>query len=235
VFIRSEKDEVILFDASTEAAAHEWLLERFKKDLKVAFIATAINSATKGNLGEATTLLIGIEHDFKDLMPFSSNGWGPTLGISRPEMDIVWIEFAEEPGEDRIYLQEVKTTGTEGLSIADGLVVDYRKLFEDDVTVTLQTRLQSIECKLRFEHQDADSADRIGRIINDIRSPETAVAIFLIPTILHGVNQRDAIIKLLAIRTSLEALGWPVSTIRPWTILLDNIDSHMERLAKGVS
>ena len=235
VFIRSQRDEVVLFDASSEDAAHEWLLERFKNDLKIAFIATVINTAIKGNVGEASTLLIGIENDFKDLMPFAANAWGPTLAISRPEMDIVWVDLDEDTGADRIYLQEVKTTGREGLSIADGLVSDYRKLFWDDVTVTLQTRLQSIECKLRFEHKDVESAKRIGSIIEEIRSPQTAVGVYLVPTIFHGTNQRDAIIKLLAIRTSLESLGWPVAAIQPWTILLENIDSHIDRLAKGVS
>ena len=148
-------------------------------------------------------------------------------------MDIVWLSLGTDLTPDLIFLQEVKTTGTESLSIADGLVVDYRKLFGDDITVTLQTRLQSIECKLRFEHHDIDAANRFGLLIEDISSPQTATMVHLVPTLFHGTNQQAAAIKLLAVRTSLEEFGWRASAIRPWTILLENLDSHIERLARG--
>ena len=72
----------------------------------------------------------------------AANAWDPLSSISRPDIDIVWAYFGELPDGDWVALQEVKTTVTNSLSIADNLIEDYDKLFGENPKLTLRTRLE---------------------------------------------------------------------------------------------
>ncbi len=82
--------------------------------------------------------------------------------MSKPDIDIVWIQFGETGGDDRIVLQEVKTTGDSVLSLADNLISDYDKLFGTNPRFTLHTRLQDIKNKLEYEHKQPELCPRVA-------------------------------------------------------------------------
>ena len=80
------------------------------------------------------------------------------------EIDIVWIRFGATTDDDVAVLQEVKTTGSPLLTLADSLIRDYDKLFGTDPHFTLHTRLQDIKNKLGYEHGRPELCPRMTEL-----------------------------------------------------------------------
>jgi hypothetical protein len=97
----------------------------------------------KGNLGEAFARCLGDGVAAVGHRVFCANALDPFSGISKTEIDIVWLVFGTEPTADVAVLQEVKTTSDPGMSAVADLFDDYDKLFGTDIKRTMATRLQA--------------------------------------------------------------------------------------------
>lgn len=213
--------------------AHDWLLNELRTTLKATFVSEPINMATFGNLGEAIAYLVGYQNDFTDALAFTANAFDPMARISRPSIDILWINLGESPEHDWIAIQEVKTTSRHSLSIANDLNTDYEKLFGSDPRLTFQTRMNAVEIQLRLQRREDALADRIVTVTENAVSPVTSHRVTLVPTLVHESESGDAVVKLLAVRTSLFSLGWQARSILPWSIRLDNLEARIRQLARG--
>jgi hypothetical protein len=234
MFRRSASPDLIDFVGDpSDDAAHQWLLEQLQDELHTAFIAAPLTNQIKGNLGEAIAFCIGHDHDFAGMRSKGANFTQCTGAISRPDVDIVWIRFAEHPQDDHVWLQEVKTTGAPTLALADGLISDYDKLFQTDVRLTLNTRLTSIAVEYRHLANEPDKADRLLAISDSSVSPAASPQVSLVPTIIHECSPRAATTKLLAIRTTLIGRGWEAQKIAAWSVRLGQLDARLGRLSKG--
>jgi hypothetical protein len=214
-------------------AAHRWIVDQLETELATTFVDTPLTNAVKGNLGEAITFCIGNEHDFAAMRSKGANYTQCTSSISRPDIDIVWMHFDENAQADHVWLQEVKTTGAATLSLADGLIDDYDKLFDTNPKLTLQTRLASLAAEYRFLALDSDKADRLISILESSLSADDSPHISLVPTVVHQCSSESASTKLLAIRTTLIGRGWGAQKIASWSVRLGDLDARLERLSQG--
>ena len=123
----------------THDAAHAWVLS-WLKTLGIVFLppGTRISHSTKGNLGEAVAACIGhhLNYDDTHWHTFAINLGACTDSISRPDVDIVWL-YLPDSHADLAVLQEVKTTSSADLALADDLTNDYTKLFGNKPSLTL--------------------------------------------------------------------------------------------------
>jgi len=194
---------------------------------------SAADTILKGNLGETIAFCVGYWYAFNPThdRPFAANALNPFGGISKPDIDIVWIHFGETGDDDLAVLQEIKTTGDSSLSLADGLISDYDKLFGTDPRFTLHMRLQDIKNKIEYEHKRPDLCPRIGELAG--QSPQTSPRVQLCPTLVHERLASDPQTKMLAIRETLCGKGWARRAVLPWTIGLFDLNDRLLRLAMG--
>jgi hypothetical protein len=187
----------------------------------------------KGNLGETIAFCVGYWYvfDAPHTKSFAANTLNPFAGISRPDIDIVWIRFGETIDDDVAILQEVKTTRDASLSLADSLLSDYDKLFGTNPRFTLHMRLQDIKNRLEYEHKRPELCPRVSEVAG--QSPQTSPQVQLFPTLVHERNGSDPQTKMLAIRETLCSKGWARRSVQPWAISLFDLDTRLLRLAMG--
>jgi hypothetical protein len=180
-FAKSETHGVVLWVGDPDCqAAHDATLSWLSENCPTFYrTASATDTILKGNLGETITFCVGSWYIFNGshVHAFSANALKPLGGISKADIDIVWIHFGETGDDDMAILQEVKTTGEPSLSLADGLISDYDKLFGTDLRFTLHMRLQDIKNKIEYEHKRPDLCPPYCRAGGAIAANLTASAI----------------------------------------------------------
>jgi hypothetical protein len=109
-FLRTDAHGVVLWVGDPDCqAAHDatlsWLQE---KCLTFCATASESNNILKGNLGETIAFCIGWWYvfDSSHAKPFTANALKPFGGISKPDIDIVWIRFGQVSHEDMAFLQK---------------------------------------------------------------------------------------------------------------------------------
>lgn len=215
-----------------DSAAHRSILDRLAEVAPSGFIEVSgdLPNPVKGNLGEFIAYCIGDTYVFTNGEIASGANTPDPLGkISKPDVDIVWLFIGENQSEDWAVLQEVKTTGEQSLRLADALITDYDKLFGHDVSLTLQARLGVLKNKLEQMGQ-GHLASRITALTAP--SPDLAVKIRLIPTLLHDAAH-DPSDKMVFVRQALIGRGWSPDAVQCWSVALGEIDQRLKRIAQG--
>lgn len=200
-FAKTESYGVVLWVGDPDCqAAHDATLCWLQKNCP-AFHPTASATETilKGNLGETITFCIGYWYVFNSSHDhsFAANALNPFGGISKADIDIVWIHFGETGDEDMAILQEVKTTADSSLSLADGLISDYDKLFGTDPRFTLHMRLHGIKNIIEYGPKRPDLFPRVQELAG--QSPQTSPRVQLFPTLVQERHASDPQTKMLAI------------------------------------
>ena len=215
-----------------DQAAHQAILSRLRAAVTPGGFhgSASISNRVKGNLGEFVAYHIGNDYVFANVMIVdSANAWDPLSDISRPDIDIVWLYFGKTQAQDWAALQEVKTTGGASLSVADSLVVDYEKLFGENVRLTLQTRLGALKNKL-----DQRGHGYLSHRVNSLAAPAANLAhgIRLVPTLVHD-SAYDSSAKMATVRQALIGSGWSSTAVTCWSVSMRDLDKRLSRLARG--
>ena len=193
-------------------------------------VESDFSNRIKGNLGEFIAYKIGREYAFTEISAVSgANTTDPLADISRPDVDIVWLNIGQNQTDDWAVLQEVKTTGEPSLRLADLLISDYDKLFGENVSLTLPSRLTVLKNKLEQLGQGHLSS-RITALTAP--SPDLANRIRLIPTLLHD-GENDPSAKMVSVRQALIGRGWLPAAVECWSIAIGEIDERLGQIAKG--
>jgi hypothetical protein len=219
-------------DPDSDAAHAELLV--WLSEICSAFLPPDVQLSNwlKGNVGEAIAHCVGTKVAAPHIRVACANALDPFSGISRADIDIVWLSLdPDDPDLDKAILQEVKTTTDEDMSVVGALIPDYEKLFGTDVRRTLSSRLHAIASELRFLGGDDESAERVLRLAQ-ARDPVHATKIFLRPTVVHE-ERLDPATPLTAVRQTLISSGWSGERIEDWTVALEELDERIVRLAEG--
>ena len=214
-------------------AAHRTILEWLREVVPAGFIEVhdALPNRVKGNLGEFIAYGIGKNYVFTSVeIASGANTTDPLANISKPDVDIVWLNIGETQTDDWAVFQEVKTTGDASLGLADALFTDYEKLFGEDVRLTLQARLGALKNKLDQMGQ-GHLSPRVTQLTAP--SPELASRIYLVPTLLHDARN-DPSAKMVAVRQSLIGHGWNADSVQCWSVAMGEIDDRLSRIAQGL-
>ncbi len=216
-------------------AAHNWLLTWLREH--VTFLsppatgAIQLSSRMMGNLGETVSMCIGLSLRSPGDRCHPVNAHKPLEDISRPDVDLIWLTFCDDPRDDFAVIQEVKTTTQSNLSYADTLLDDYAKLFGTDPQTTLHTRLQGLQSVFKYQHREPRLAERVSRLA--AKSPRSCrSAVRVMPTLVHDqdchVSPRN---KMLTVAGTLTSRGW--ESVEPWAIGLTDLIERFGRLALG--
>jgi hypothetical protein len=162
----------------------------------------------------------------------ANNAFQPLQDISHAGLDVTYLYFDPlNENNDFLYIQEVKTTADLSLGYADRLAADYRKLFEEDPQFTLNTRIQGLAAKIAWGEKQPLLADRLRNLART--EPKSCTGIKLIPTLVHERPGTDPVVKLLAVKTAISAMGWVPGQIRPWSIAFEGLIQRLTRMARG--
>jgi hypothetical protein len=204
------------------------------QEIECAFVeaGSTLTQSQVGNLGEFVTMSIGRKKAFPGYRCHPANANEPLNTISKSGVDLIWFRFAAEPSADSVLLQEVKTTRKPGMEIHYGLVDDHKKMFGRTSRQTLSIMLQAMKSRLVLDESRPDLSKRLTRIAGV--SPQTCQNVTLHPTILHEDTDSDPGSIMLAVRTSIAALGWSESVIEPWSIAMSELSDRLQRLGEGL-
>jgi hypothetical protein len=211
---------------------HAYMLDALKQ-IGCAFVGAGvtITMIQIGNLGEFVAYCVGYKNAFSSYRCYAANAYEPLNTISRSGIDLIWVRFAKDEADDLVLLQEVKTTGDSDMAIHAGLVADHRKMFGRTSRETLSIMLQAVKSRLVFDEGRPDLCSRLTRLAGV--SPQTCKNVMLHPTIVHEKIGSDPHPVMLAVRTSIAALGWTESVILPWSVSISQLMSRLQRLAEG--
>lgn len=215
-------------------AAHRTILGWLETAVTSGFVEDnrPVSNRVTGNLGEFIAYKIGEGYVFvNDEIAVTANAWDPISDISQPGLDIVWLRFGATPAGDWAAIQEVKTTGQSNLSLADRLVFDYDKLFGENLRVTLRTRLDGLKNRLE-QFRMGHLAPRITSLGGS--NPNRANGVHIVPTLIHD-SAYDSSLKMTVVRQALIGKGWSTDCVCCWSVGLDDINSRLNRLARGES
>ena len=102
-FYSEDIDNVVLWLGKPDCqAGHRFILEQLQQ-LGVVFLSssTLVNNSVAGNLGEFTAFRLAQQDaNFENYKPFPANALNPLNRISKSDLDIVWIRFAENSRDD---------------------------------------------------------------------------------------------------------------------------------------
>ena len=187
-------------------AMHTFVLDALN-EIGCSFMGSGVDLIQNqvGNLGEFVVMCVGRKKVFADYCCQPANAHEPLSTISKAGLDLIWFRFAVDPSQDSVLVQEVKTTGNPGLTILSSLVEDHRKMFVRPSRKTLLVMLQGIKSRLVFEEGRPDLAARVTRMCG--ATPQTCDGVRLHPTILHEKAGSNPEQVMLAVRSSIAALG----------------------------
>ena len=191
---------------------------------------TTPSNHMKGNLGEFIAYNIGRHYVAPaGARAFTANAFDPIVNNSRTEVDVLWVNLSGNPTQDSVTIQEVKTTGSTSLSLADGLISDYEKLFGQNLKLSLRTRLSSLKNKM-----DQQGLGNLAPHLTAIGgpSPGQTRGVKLWPTLVHD-SSLNSQAKMAAVQQAIIGLGWPADVIESWSIELDALDKRITRLSRG--
>jgi len=229
-FKRTNRGTIALWQGTPSCSAAQRFVRRWLRENSPAYPTIWIpdNTRLKGNLGECIAFCC------------ASLAWNPmprclaanafkTLGnISRSEIDLLWIGFGTTPNDDFIIQQEVKTTTSRTLDYAAALITDYEKSFGPDPYLTLNTHLQAVKSKLKYEWQQPQLVNRVNAL--QAQTPALAHRLTIIPTLIHDLNSEDPVPKLTAVEAELKAGGW--RHIESWAIGFKGLSDHLKSMAE---
>lgn len=214
-------------------AAHNYLLTQLQQ-MGVSFKpwGASLSDRCKGNLGEFIAMCIGRDIEFTNLQLFSANAMDPLSDISQPDIDLVWLFFAQNPAQDFAILQEIKTTGNPSLGYGNTLITDYNKLFGKNPAFTLQSRLSVIANRFLLEQNNPALAIRAINLAGI--NAQTCPGIRLYPTLVHEKRNADPVTKLTSVRSSIVSdQGWPEDSVQGWSVALEDLNDRLQRLFSG--
>lgn len=194
----------------------------------------SIETGQKGNLGEAITVLIGKTDRFSAepfvcafggaLTPFSA---GTTIGL---DITIVYLDPMGQVSNDRLFVQEVKTTGKSDLAYSKALIGDYKKLLDTTApALSLMSRVSALMAKLKWEHNFSD--EKLKRVEDLVQvTPGDCTRLRLLPTLVHdrGVDSSVAMSHVIA---EINKQGWAPDCIEAWSISLSKLDEVLVHMA----
>jgi hypothetical protein len=211
---------------------HSFILEHLRQ-IGCTFVpsGTSLRMPQIGNLGEFICFVVEHAKTFPNCIFEPANALRPLNTISNDGIDILWLSLEQNPQNDFVVLQEVKTTGDPDLPIHYKLVQDYRKRFGQSSADTLSIALQALKSRLRFQDGNPQRALRVTRLA--ATSPSNASSILLMPTIVHDAIATNAQGVLLNVKTAVAALKWPASVIHPRSIALTDLMARLQNLSQG--
>ena len=216
-------------------AGHDYLLNELCHFVS-SFLPpiSIISTRQQGNLGEFIALCIGKEAAYIGADMFPANAFDPLQDISKSDIDIIWLYISDDnPEDDFVVIQEVKTTIVSNLNYANTLVQDYDKLFDVNPQFTLNNRLQSLKNEVEFKLQKPHLCSRINAFAGI--SPQSCPRVKLVPTLIHDRTVGNPSATLGLIRSSLISKHWISSNVSAWSIALYHLSSRLNRLATGQS
>jgi hypothetical protein len=193
-----------------------------------------IETGQKGNLGEAITVLIGKTDRFSAapfvcalggaLTPFSA---GTQIGL---DITIVYLDPNGTVANDRLFIQEVKTTGKADLAYSKALIDDYKKLLDTTVpALSLMSRVSALMAKLKWEHNfPAEKLKRVEDLAQVTAADCTRVR--LLPTLVHDRGS-DPALAMSHVMTEIGKQGWAPGCIEAWSISLSKLDEALVHMA----
>jgi hypothetical protein len=187
----------------------------------------------KGNLGEAICFAIGKAEDFSACISAVPNALNPFSQISRANIDIVWLHIGSSGADTWAALQEVKTTASSTLALANDLIAEYAQLFGTDPQFTLHTRLQAIANDLRYAQNASTSTASLVRGLAG-RNPQTTSRVSLIPSLVHDrTTAPNPTPKMAGVRQAVIAQGWNAQSVVTWIVSIADLDARLGRLRAG--
>jgi hypothetical protein len=232
-FRRTDQESVFVWRGDPDCAAaqdfvRKWLRENVSP-YPVGWVPG--NTQLQGSLGECIAFCCAI--DSWDTQPrcFAANAFNPFSGISRNEIDLLWIFFAEDPSDDVVIQQEVKTTLGMDLAYARRLLDDYKKSFGANPRCTLNTNLQAAKSRLKYEVHAPDLARRINAL--QAGSAKAAKHLIAIPTLIHDTASEDSVPKMAGIEAELRAEGW--QEVQAWAVGLSTLPIRLENITKDTA
>ena len=200
-------------------------------DGRFPVVEVPLSHSIRGNLGEFITYQIGREYVFVNgEIAHNANTSNPLNAQSKSDIDIVWLYFGNSMADDWTAIQEVKTTGLPLRSSARDLVSDYRKLFGENLRLTLATRLMAIKNTLD-ERGQGHLAPRLTALGGPTADQSRGVR--LVPTIVHD-KVFEPSSDLVFVRESLVGQGWGAAFIECWSVSLGDLDDRLLRLSQGM-
>jgi hypothetical protein len=220
------------------AAAYEWVLELLR-DTTGAWLSNPadFNDRIKGNIGEFVAFHLTKKDVGADWYVFYSNTDTPLSRISGAGLDICYLFLGSDAAgaEDRLIIQEIKTTGSPNLSYAEALVSDYDKLRSVDPSLNLQARVRALKARMRDTHSITDRSllDRVQLLAHP--HPAKCSKMYLLPTLVHELKGSDPVPRLSGVRAKIALQGWSVSLIFPVSIGLTRLNDGLMHLAQNKS
>lgn len=218
---------------------HNWILDSLIEMLHPQFgppnpPLTSLTTGHKGNLGEAITVLVGKTDRFSTgpfvfalggaLTPFNA---GAQIGL---DICILYLDPNGIAANDRLFIQEVKTTGSADLNYSKKLIEDYEKLLDTTTpTLSLMSRVSALKVKLKWEHNFPN--DKLQRV-EDLAQISAAACtrVRLLPTLIHDRGS-DPSTALSHVMTEIATQGWSAGCIEAWSISLTLLDQTLIEMA----
>lgn len=196
-----------------------------------------ITPGQMGNIGEAITVLVGQADQFANphfifgvggaCTPFSA---GTIIGL---DITIVYLDPNGNTVNDRLFIQEIKTTAATQLGYSKALIADFQKLLDTTTPAqSLVMRVSSLMSKLKFEHRfDRQKLKRIEDLAQP--TPANCTRIRLLPTLIHD-RSVASIMDLTDVMTKIQAQGWPKGCIEAWSISMRQLEQALLSIANRV-
>ena len=216
------------------------LLARLSEIVDNVFLpqGSVLTSSQFGNMGEFVSFFVG-EHSVDYLSGChcdARNAYDPFNGMSVSGVDLLWVHLGSAPSEDRLFIQEVKSTAQANLAYANGLIDDYQKLFGIDQRLSLKARVSLLKAKVRSEWNLPDLSHRCSKFVGV--DPTECDGVTILPTLVYdtALSADDvARQRLLYVRGALNGHGWNSSQIEMFGIGLQNLETTLTRLALGIA
>lgn len=218
--------------------AYQWVLGllRMLNPQWLPLITPHLPNGVKGNMGEFVAFHLS-QHD-----GINGAGYYPILaGPVRPLVDapdqgldicFVYLDPAGNIENDRLYIQEVKTTGNSDLVYANNLLSDYEKLLGSTGNLNLEARILAIKARLMYER--GLSKDEIERV-ELLTHPEASkcIKVRLLPTLIHEAVGADPVAKMTYLKAKLLAMGWLDGSVEPRSLGFSKLNEGFLKLSKN--
>lgn len=193
-----------------------------------------ITKGQMGNLGESITFLVGRADRFDDvaytqilrsaLTPFNPSA------LTGVDIFTVYLDPNGIEANDRLFIQEIKTTGAPSLAYSRALVEDYDKLFNTtNPPLSLFSRISAVKGELKFVHRfPPDKLQRVENLVQITAAQCTQVR--LLPTLVHDLGSCPKS-SLGEVVDKIKKQGWPAGTIEAWSISMTQLRSKLIDLA----
>lgn len=217
--------------------AYKWILEKLIDTTNDFLVkATDFNDRIKGNLGEFVAFHItrAEVEPSRGWYIFYSNADTPLSRISGPGLDICYLLLGNDSQglDDRLLIQEIKTTGSATLAYAQALVADYEKLKSADTSANLQARVLALKARMRDMYGIADRGvlERVQMLAHP--DPAKCSKVYLLPTLVHELEAATPGPTLADVREKIGKQGWKLELVHPINIGLTKLNEGFLHLAQ---